>query len=159
MRICSKCKTPKEETEFFTKDSRTNKLHAQCKQCYKLHRKTYYAEHYAKYSQQYRDRAKQRRLSIRKEYHTQLLSYLRQHPCVQCSEDDVRVLEFDHIVPSQKSFGISWAVRYGISWDKIEQEMLKCQVLCANCHKKRTAEQASWYKNNLGGTYESRTRL
>lgn len=44
-------------------------------------------------------------------------------------------LEFHHIIPSQKEFGLS-SMRVSIkSWDKIILELKKCILLCSNCHK------------------------
>ena len=75
-----------------------------------------------------------------------MLAYLNKHHCVVCGEHGIRTLELDHIDPKTKKFSISQAVRLGYSWEQIEQEIEKCRVLCANCHKKHTAEQAGWYK-------------
>jgi hypothetical protein len=33
----------------------------------------------------------------------------------------------------------------GLALKKIKEEIAKCQVLCANCHAMRTAEQFNWY--------------
>ncbi len=72
-----------------------------------------------------------------------------------CNEKDIRTLEFDHINPKMKSFGIAKAITDGKKWDDIMVEIKKCRVLCANCHKKHTANQNGWYKNQnkFGGTY------
>lgn len=132
---------------FFFKDKRVGKLHSQCKDCHKIHRETYSAIHYAKYGDAYRLRAKIRRARIKKVLQTKMIDYLSEHPCVQCGEDDMRTLEFDHINPSLKSFGISKAITDGRNWGEILLEIKKCRVLCANCHKKHTATQNGWYKN------------
>jgi 5-methylcytosine-specific restriction endonuclease McrA len=44
-----------------------------------------------------------------------------------------RALSFHHLDPKTKSFGISMK---GLtrSWDKIQKELKKCILLCANCH-------------------------
>lgn len=31
------------------------------------------------------------------------------------------------------------------SWDEILDEIKKCEVVCANCHRIRTAKQFNWY--------------
>lgn len=45
-------------------------------------------------------------------------------------------MDFDHL--GDKRFLISSAARRGISFDKIKQEIAKCEVVCANCHRNRT---------------------
>lgn len=54
--------------------------------------------------------------------------------CQDCGNADVRVLQFHHKDPAQKSFGIADAVSNGRAWEKILAEIAKCEVLCANCH-------------------------
>lgn len=75
-----------------------------------------------------------------------MLEFMTGKSCVDCGEDDIRVLELDHIVPSKKKFNISQAVTLGFSWEDVLLEIKKCRILCANCHKKRTAQQFNWYK-------------
>lgn len=146
-KVCSKCAASKPLSDYFLKDSKKGKLHAQCKACYKDLRRGFYAEHYAKYSDLYRKRAQLRREKLRQEYREKMLQYLQKSKCEICDENDIRVLEFDHIDPSIKSFSISQSVKLGRSWDAVMQEIKKCRVLCANCHKKHTASQSNWYKN------------
>ncbi len=146
MRICTKCHTKKDETEFFIKDRASNRLHTQCKSCYKEHRKAYYVLHYEKYGDEYRKRAKTQRDNLRNIYRTNMLQFLSNKACVTCGESDVRVLEFDHLDQKTKSFSISQAVRLGYSWNDVLEEIKKCRILCANCYKKHTAVQGNWYK-------------
>ncbi|MFW9998429.1 MAG: HNH endonuclease, partial [Candidatus Odinarchaeota archaeon] len=49
-------------------------------------------------------------------------------------------LEIDHIDPGQKSFALNklWSV----AKDKFEQELEKCQLLCKDCHEKKSALDA-----------------
>lgn len=116
------------------------------KQCYKAQRRTTYAEHYRKNQAAYQQRAKQRRERLRVEFRHNMLAYLRDKSCTICGEHDIRVLEFDHIDPKSKRFSISQAVRLGYSWPDVVTEMKKCRILCANCHKRHTAQQMGWYK-------------
>ncbi len=146
MKTCSKCCETKEESEYFVKDKKSGRLHAQCKLCYKEHRKNYSAEHYAKYGDAYRERARIRRAHVKKVMVSQLVEYLEDKSCVKCGESDIRVLEFDHIDPATKSFSIARGITYGKHWEIILKEIDKCQILCSNCHKKRTAVQYGWLK-------------
>jgi 5-methylcytosine-specific restriction endonuclease McrA len=75
-----------------------------------------------------------------------MLKYLDGKSCELCGEVDIRTFEFDHVTPAEKNFSISQAVSLGHSWDDVDEEINKCRILCANCHKKQTAEQFGWYK-------------
>ena len=70
--------------------------------------------------------------------------YLLNHPC-SCGESDPAVLQFDHRDGSDKVKEISAASRNGWSIDRLQKEIDKCDVLCANCHSRRTAKQFGWY--------------
>ncbi len=48
----------------------------------------------------------------------------------KCSE----ALEFHHITRSRKDFGIS-AKGYTRGWKKVKDELDKCILVCANCHR------------------------
>ena len=72
-----------------------------------------------------------------------VVNYLKEHPCVDCGETDPIVLEFDHIRDKHKE--ISRLISDGVSFEMIQKEIEKCEVRCANCHRKRTAIQLGWY--------------
>lgn len=74
--------------------------------------------------------------------------HLREHPCVDCGNDDPVVLEFDH-VKGKKDAAVSYLVSHTTSWEKIEAEIKKCEVRCANCHRKKTAKQLGWHSYML----------
>jgi 5-methylcytosine-specific restriction endonuclease McrA len=64
--------------------------------------------------------------------------------CSLCDEKDVVCLEFDHVDPSTKVANIG-QMRKNCTPEKLKTELDKCVVLCANCHKRRTAVQfGSW---------------
>lgn len=48
------------------------------------------------------------------------------------------MLEFDHL--ADKSFDIGQALSYR-NWQSILDEIEKCEVVCANCHRRRTARR------------------
>jgi 5-methylcytosine-specific restriction endonuclease McrA len=59
--------------------------------------------------------------------------------CQVCGYDRcVEALEFHHLDPAQKDFGISYK-GYTRSWEKVKQEVDKCVLLCANCHREAHA--------------------
>lgn len=55
--------------------------------------------------------------------------------CEICGYDKcIDALEFHHINPEEKDFGIS-KKGYTRSWEKVKEEVDKCMLLCANCHR------------------------
>ena len=80
----------------------------------------------------------QRRRTRNEKRMRQLVEFFGANPCVDCGEADPLVLEFDHI--GDKRFSIS-AGFSGRNWQSILDEMAKCDVVCANCHRRRTAER------------------
>jgi len=55
--------------------------------------------------------------------------------CSICGYDwCIEALEFHHPDSSKKDFGIS-SRGYTRSWEKIREELDKCVLLCANCHR------------------------
>jgi len=77
-----------------------------------------------------------------------VLAYLKTHPCVDCGETDPLVLDFDHRNPEEKFMGVSDMVTTGYSVIRIEAEITKCEVRCANCHMVKTHPLA--WTPNLG---------
>ncbi|MGH2472088.1 MAG: hypothetical protein ACRDG6_06765 [Candidatus Limnocylindria bacterium] len=70
-------------------------------------------------------------------------SYLEEHPCVDCGESNLIVLDFDHL--RDKTDDVADMVALGRPWSEIESEIAKCQVRCANCHARRTARRIGAY--------------
>jgi hypothetical protein len=73
-----------------------------------------------------------------------LAAYLESHHCVDCGESDLRVLEFDH-VRSNKLADVSQLLAKVTRWELVAAEIEKCQIRCANCHRRKTAKQRGWY--------------
>jgi hypothetical protein len=90
-----------------------------------------------------------RNAALRAELEAKLAAYFAQHPCVDCGEQDIRCLEFDHRDRSTKSANIAGLLRLVVPWDVIWQEIQKCDVRCANCHRRRTAAQVNSWRHQL----------
>lgn len=55
--------------------------------------------------------------------------------CECCGYDKYAgALEFHHLDPTKKDFGIG-NKGYTRSWEKIKEELDKCIMVCANCHR------------------------
>lgn len=129
MKICIKCKVPKEE-EFFDFNKFKNRLENHCKEC----RKLYVKEHYNKNKQVYKDRAKLKYLATRDKY----IDYKSKLSCVDCglSFKGFEYLCDFHHTENNKEISPSELVSY--SWNILMKEISKCIPLCANCHRIRT---------------------
>lgn len=135
-KICFKCKKSLPlTTEFFSLNkAKKDGFQGYCKECTKGFNNSYYKNNEI------------RRESIRRSNNTRyqramiyVCEYLKQHPCVDCGEQDIVVLDFDH-VRGDKVDGICVMVSKGASISKIEEEITKCEVRYSNCHRRRTAK-------------------
>lgn len=81
-----------------------------------------------------------------------VFEYLATHHCVDCGEADPIVLEFDHRDRTSKVSEVGTMIAHGKKWEAIVEEISKCDVRCANCHRRRTAVQFNWYKDLVGVT-------
>ena len=135
MKTCSACKI-QHTFEKFNKSSRNKGgLQNICRQCSSLASKERYVnmkpEDYA------------RRKQNKKDVRIQLFEYKRTQSCVDCGEDDPIVLDFDHRSQKNKTASVAQLTNY--SWTKVLKEIEKCDVRCANCHRRRTAKQLGYY--------------
>lgn len=59
--------------------------------------------------------------------------------CNRCGYDKcLEAFDVHHKDPSKKDFAIS-VTGVTRSWEKIEKELSKCELLCANCHREHHA--------------------
>jgi len=84
-----------------------------------------------------------------KENRRRIREYLESRGCVDCGESDRRVLDFDHRDPRSKVGGIA-RLAMTKPWPVVLSEIEKCDVRCANCHRRRTALQFDWLKRRRG---------
>lgn len=99
--------------------------------------------HYAKHRKKVIAKAKEYSKIAKDRVRAYIKAHLEANPCVDCGEADIIVLEFDHI-NDDKHFSISDATRSGYGIKKVIAEMAKCEVRCANCHRKKTYERGGW---------------
>lgn len=57
--------------------------------------------------------------------------------CVLCGEDDLEVLEFDHIIRALKRAFVGRI----FNKQRLEEELKLCQILCVACHNEKTARE------------------
>tara|TARA_Y100001001_G_scaffold163782_1_gene193805 strand:+ start:5619 stop:5984 length:366 start_codon:yes stop_codon:yes gene_type:complete len=72
----------------------------------------------------------------------------KNNPCVDCGEDDPIVLDFDH-VRGEKKFTMARATSLYRSLKKVKEEIAKCEIRCANCHRKVTHKRDERYRSHV----------
>ncbi len=105
------------------------KRHSACADCRKLYQDQYYQRTKEVQAEQKVNRIEEKRETARH----YVFQYLQSHPCEICGETDPYVLTFHHI-RGRKKMNLSQMVNQGYSIEALQEEIDKCQVLCANCH-------------------------
>lgn len=65
---------------------------------------------------------------------------------MDCGESDPVVLEFDHV--GEKTSAIARLVGEGVKLDVVNEEISRCEVVCVNCHRRRTARRGRWRRGD-----------
>lgn len=105
---------------------------------------TYHLNHQAARN----NRRREHRARTRETARQWAIEYLSQHPCVDCGETDIVVLEFDH-VRGEKKQAIAELIQWGYPLEVLENEAAKCDVVCANDHRRRTCKRGKHYRTNI----------
>lgn len=118
-RICNKCKI---------RPVRNSYSYA-CKECHCQYQKEWYKKHPKSINNSVKKQTKAIREYIIKS---------KSKPCLDCNKEyPYYVMDYDH-VRGVKEFNLSVAASKYRSLDKIKKEILKCDLVCANCHRERT---------------------
>jgi hypothetical protein len=102
-------------------------------------KRRWYAEHRQVYLDGNRSRFVER---------SRLLRAAKDKPCMDCGKRFPSfVMDFDHRDGVAKVDTIAVLVRKW-SWARVQAEIEKCDLVCANCHRIRTARRAGWSGGN-----------
>lgn len=127
---CSRCKMVKPLNEFAWRyKGGTKTLRGTCVLCRNATTKKSLAR------PEYREHFNERRRTRRLEKSKFLFDILSNSAC-SCGERDPFVLQFDH-VRGEKLFNLSAEIREK-SFDEIKEEVKKCDIICGNCHMRKT---------------------
>lgn len=128
-KFCKGCETdlPLTDEYFASRTDRKNKLFQTiCRTCQKAYRRNHYLENKKKYVEKAKDYTQSC-----VDWFTELKQNLK---CERCSENRSWVLDFHHKDRKTKDTEVSLLVRKG-NKEKVLNEIKKCMVLCANCHR------------------------
>lgn len=119
-------KKEKPISEFGKNKAKKDGLQAECKECKSAYNKLHYQKNRETYLAKARESSKEC-----EDYIREIKSSLK---CSICGEDRWWVLDFHHENPDEKESCIATLAHNG-SRKKMEEELKKCIVLCANCHR------------------------
>ena len=136
LKICSKCGRTKSLNFFYLRKSgpRSGKYYEKCKECMKIRGRNYY----------HLNRERQLKLAIlrsnkSKNKMRRYLVEIKDRPCADCGKKyPSYVMDFDHKTDEIKEHEIARMINGGWSKEKINNEIKKCEIVCANCHRIRT---------------------
>jgi len=109
-KICTKCRKELPLTSFYSRGN--GRYRSECKECHN----NYVKEQYHKRKETIDD-------------------FKKQQLCRKCGEKRYYLLDFHHIDPSIKEDTVSRMISNRNSIEQIQEEIKKCIVLCANCHR------------------------
>lgn len=139
-KVCVTCHEVRPLTDFNKRVSAVDGLQARCRSCSR--------EWYLANRVQHMANVKERNGRVRVQNRQLLEQFLRQHGCADCGEADLRVLDLDHDDPADKVTEVGRLLASALSWERIAAEIEKCTVRCANCHRRRTAEQLGYWRHD-----------
>jgi hypothetical protein len=128
-------------TAFGLKNREKQLYQTYCKEC----QRAYAKRHYSSRTDYYKAKAERNNPKYKLRNKEYVVSYLLDHPCVDCGEPDIEVLQFDHIEMVRVRSDRVGAFMAG-SLENLIDEIGKCEVRCANCHFRRTRKQMGWYR-------------
>ena len=149
-KMCPNCKETKPVTDFGFKDRARGLLQSWCRDCERVYKRDWFQRN----REHHMANVYARKLCVRSDTRVRVLAYLADHPGVDCGEDNLVVLDFDHM--RDKRWNIAYMVSCGFAWTTIEAEIQRCEVRCANCHRIKTAREQGYYeRKSRGQLFES----
>jgi hypothetical protein len=93
-------------------------------------------EWYLKHRERHLERSRARHAEKRASINAHIAGHLVANHCVDCGESDPIVLDFDHV--EEKRFNIANAAWKLVSISVLADEISRCVIRCANCHRRKT---------------------
>lgn len=141
---CKRCQRDVRRAEFAWRSVARGIRQPWCRSCHNAQKR----KHYSLNRSREVARVSARRRRLLAENAPRLRRYLETHPCADCGETDPVVLEFDHL--RDKRADVTRMLWNGVRWAEIELEIAKCEIRCANCHRRRTARQRGFDQGKRG---------
>ena len=133
MKTCGKCGLEKSLEDFHRSSRSPDGRQARCKECAASVHAGYYRDNPQKW-------ADARRASKERVRSLILQEIEKRGGCADCPETNPIVMDWDH-VRGEKLFHIAESANMGNSLKKVLEEIAKCDLVCSNCHRIRTANR------------------
>ena len=132
LKVCSACRQEKETGEFYR---RGHGLQSKCKACQNAYHQLYYKNNRSRYVAKNRRNKNRQRGRLRA-----IVSEAKRRPCQDCGGTfHPWVMEFNHRDGgTTKEAAVADLVSKGCTDARLLEEIEKCDVVCANCHRTRT---------------------
>lgn len=97
------------------------------------------------------EKRQERQRRIRHTIKDYIYTVKQNSPCADCGENyPYWMMDFDHL--QDKAFTVSDWRSHSASLERIKEEIAKCDIVCANCHRNRTHFRA---RSKEGSVYET----
>lgn len=137
MKTCTSCNVSKPLSEF---NKKGKYLQRYCRDCQKEYHKKWYSNN--------KKSVRKRCYRNAKRYKQEVIAYvaelLSNSECELCGNKDFYCLEFDHLRDKKKDVG---SLMHTTTLRIVKEEIAKCRILCANCHKKETHIAANTWRH------------
>ncbi len=144
MKRCCTCKATLPAAQFNRRLRSRDGLQPHCRECNRRASRAYYERNRARHLADVDDNKAAYIVRNR----DLVLEHLLEHPCVDCGETDVRVLDFDH-VRGTKRREVGRMATSPFSVATLRAEIDKCDVRCVNCHGRRTRIALNWWRADI----------
>lgn len=133
LRKCSKCGVTKPLDDFNRSSRDVSKKTGYCRPCSNALGREYYRK----------NKGNLKKKEVRRHGEIkETVNNLKKVPCADCGGMFPTVcMDFDHLPQFEKSANVAELLRRKASLEKILEEVAKCEVVCANCHRIRTSER------------------
>ena len=136
-KTCTKCHLEKSSADFNFRNKEKEIRHSYCREC----GKNYTRSHYKRRKSLYIKRNKKTQAEKR-----EIVLQAKTKPCHDCGiQYPYYVMDFDHRIAAEKKFSLHRFFSY--TKKQILEEIAKCDVVCANCHRERTYQRLQKKRN------------
>jgi hypothetical protein len=134
LKYCGRCKKEKDIAYFSFNKTKSSGASDWCKECSNIYHAKYREMIRTDFDKLIKKREKANALYLRNK--EKMCKFMLDKHCMDCGENNLVVLDFDHLHDKEQNISAMIGSR---SWDSILNEISKCEVVCSNCHRKRTA--------------------